>query len=371
MKKNEKKIPDISHHHPVKSWTSVKENAAFLISKATQGTTYTDPTLDSFIAGCEKNQIPYWLYTFMVKGDGKTQAKYMVDKCKGKVGKYFVGYIIDAEKNPSTGTKPTDSQVRAALDYLASLGVKWGLYTGFADYSYYKNSITKAKNAANGFWWEARYGNNNGTYNSKYPCNKGASLHQFTSLGSCDGVSGKIDLNRIVDGVKNLDWFTTPVTSSSSNSDTSTSNTTISGSKNCYVKYTGNSKQIDVVLKAVGVPYSFYGNVSKRIAVASANGIANYIGSESQNLKIISLAKGGKLKKVSTKNSDCYYKKYTGKSNKVDEVFKIISVPTKYIGDKKKRKPLAIKNGINNYYGTSAQNLKLISLAKKGKLKKV
>ena len=110
------KYPDISHHHPVKSWTSVKENAAFLISKATQGTGYTDPTLDSFIAGCEKNQIPYWLYTFMVKGDGKTQAKYMVDKCKGKVGKYFVGYIIDAEKNPSTGTKPTDSQVRAALD---------------------------------------------------------------------------------------------------------------------------------------------------------------------------------------------------------------------------------------------------------------
>lgn len=205
-----KKIPDISHHHPVRDWGQVKNNAEVLISKATQGTGYTDPTIDSFIKNCEKNQIPYWLYAFMVKGDGKAQAKYVVDKCKGKVGKYFVGYIIDAEKNPSTGTKPEDSQVRAALAYLASLGVKWGLYTGFADYSYYKSSITKARNSDRGFWWEARYGNNNGVYSSKYPCNKGASLHQFTSLGNCPGISGKIDLNRITGQGKTLEWFKRP-----------------------------------------------------------------------------------------------------------------------------------------------------------------
>ena len=204
------KYPDISHHHPVKDWTSVKKNTAFLISKATQGTSYTDPTLDSFIAGCEKNKIPYWLYTFLIKGDGMAQARYMIEKCKGKVGKYFVGYIIDAEKNPSTGTKPTDSQVRAALDYLASLGIKWGLYTGFADYTYYKSSITKAKDSDGGFWWEARYGNNNEAYSSKYPCNKGASLHQFTSLGTCPGISGKIDLNRVTGQGKALEWFMTP-----------------------------------------------------------------------------------------------------------------------------------------------------------------
>ncbi len=205
-----KKIPDISHHHPVQDWTQVMGNAGVLISKATQGTGYTDPTLDSFIKNCEKNKIPYWLYTFLVKGSGADQAKYMVDRCKGKVGKYFVGYIVDAEKNPSTGTKPTDSQVRAALDYLATLGIKWGLYTGFADYAYYKSSITKAKNSDGGFWWEARYGNNNGAYSSKYPCNKGASLHQFTSLGTCPGISGRIDLNRVTGKGKTLEWFMTP-----------------------------------------------------------------------------------------------------------------------------------------------------------------
>ena len=68
---------------------------------------------------------------------------------------------------------------------------------------------------------------------------------------------------------------------------------------------------------------------------------------------------------------DSYYKKYTGKSSKIDEVFTAIGISTKYIGSKKNRKPIAIKNGINNYIGTAAQNLKLIKLAKSGKLKKV
>lgn len=205
-----KKIPDISHHHPVKDWNTVKDNVEILISKATQGTAFTDSTLDSFIKNCEAKKIPYWLYTFLVKGDGAKQAEYLINKCKGKVGKYFVGYIVDAEKNPSNRTYPTDDQVRAALDYLSRRGYKWGLYTGFADYSRYKSSITKAKNATNGFWWEARYGPNNGSYNSKYPCNKGVDVHQFTSLGVCAGISGKIDLNRITGKGKDLEWLKIP-----------------------------------------------------------------------------------------------------------------------------------------------------------------
>lgn len=200
------KYPDISHHHPVANWNEVKKECGFLISKATQGTAYTDPTLDGFIKNCEEKKIPYWLYGFLVKGDGRKQAKYLVEKCKGKTGEHFCGYIIDAEKNSSTGTKPTDSQVRDALGYLSSLGTKWGLYTGFADYSYYKNSIIKAKNAKNGFWWEARYGKNDGAYSPKYPCNNGAALHQFTSQGSCNGIVGKIDLNKLM-GFKNEMWF--------------------------------------------------------------------------------------------------------------------------------------------------------------------
>lgn len=76
-----------------------------------------------------------------------------------------------------------------------------------------------------------------------------------------------------------------------------------------------------------------------------------------------------KLTNLSTNST--YYKKYTGISTQIDIVFKAIGVSSKYYGSWKKRKPIALKNGILSYIGTTSQNLKLIQLAKQGKLKKV
>ncbi len=66
-----------------------------------------------------------------------------------------------------------------------------------------------------------------------------------------------------------------------------------------------------------------------------------------------------------------YYDKYTGTSQQIDVVFRAIGVPDKFIGNKMKRKPLAVANGYANYSGKASENLALIALAKKGKLKKV
>ena len=147
-------IPDISHYHPVKGWGLVKANCPFLISKATQGLTYVDPTLQFFISGCEKLGIPYWLYVFLNKGNERAQVEYMVKVCKDKVGKYFVGYILDVEK----GNAATD--VKKAMDYLQSLGGKYMVYTMYAQHDTYK-AIMEAR-PANCAWWEARYGRNDG-----------------------------------------------------------------------------------------------------------------------------------------------------------------------------------------------------------------
>lgn len=76
------------------------------------------------------------------------------------------------------------------------------------------------------------------------------------------------------------------------NSDTTTATTKY------YKKYTGRSMEIDKVFKAVGVPAKYYGNYTKRKAVAKKNNISNYVGSYEQNIKLINLAKNGKLKKV-------------------------------------------------------------------------
>ena len=67
---------------------------------------------------------------------------------------------------------------------------------------------------------------------------------------------------------------------------------------NFYPKYNGASKDIDVVLSSVGVNSKFYGNYKKRIPLAEVNGVKNYTGSLSDNIKLLSLAKTGNLKKV-------------------------------------------------------------------------
>ncbi len=63
-----------------------------------------------------------------------------------------------------------------------------------------------------------------------------------------------------------------------------------------------------------------------------------------------------------------YYAKYAGGSTKLDEVLEAIKVPAKYRGKPANRKPIAVANGISNYTGSGPQNLKLVKLAKQGKL---
>ena len=64
-----------------------------------------------------------------------------------------------------------------------------------------------------------------------------------------------------------------------------------------YPRYVGNSSNIDIVLKTIGVPDKYLGSWSCRKYVAYRNGIKNYVGSLYDNIKIIELAKRGKLKK--------------------------------------------------------------------------
>jgi GH25 family lysozyme M1 (1,4-beta-N-acetylmuramidase) len=66
-----------------------------------------------------------------------------------------------------------------------------------------------------------------------------------------------------------------------------------------------------------------------------------------------------------------YYNTYKGKSNRVDEVLISVGVPAVYVGNWKCRRVVAVANGIPLYVGTAAQNNKLISLAKQGKLARV
>lgn len=72
-----------------------------------------------------------------------------------------------------------------------------------------------------------------------------------------------------------------------------------------------------------------------------------------------------------TSDKPLYYKKYVGANNSLDAILKKIGVESRHIGSWSSRKLLAEKNGIDNYIGSTSDNLTLIELAKAGKLKRV
>lgn len=184
--------PDISHHHPVTNWGKLKENCPFLITKATEGTSYIDPTLRNFIRECEQRKIPYWLYTFLRNGNELEQTKYMVEVCKPIVGKNFIGYILDIEQNNN------QESCKAALNWLKGQCKKQMIYTMYGQHHRYTDLIeTRPKSCA---WWEARYND------TAHPCHAGADLWQYTDKGKAEGVTGLIDLNRLT-GRLPEQWF--------------------------------------------------------------------------------------------------------------------------------------------------------------------
>lgn len=149
------------------------------------------------------------------------------------------------------------------------------------------------------------------------------------------------------------------------NKTASSSSSASSGSY--YKKYTGSTDSIVTALNSIGVDSSY----SNRKKIATANGISGYSGTASQNTKMLSLLKQGKLKKAGSTSSSnttttSYYKKYTGSSGSLVDALKAIGVNSSYDN----RKAIAKKNGISNYEGTASQNEKLLSLLKQGKLKK-
>ena len=118
--------------------------------------------------------------------------------------------------------------------------------------------------------------------------------------------------------------------------------------------YKGNSL-VDY-LNSVGKDSSY----SARKKLAQEYGIKNYSGTAEQNTKLLNMLRNG----ASAPSNKQYYKKYTGKSGSISEALKAVGVDGSYAN----RKKIAVKNGIKNYTGTAAQNIKMLNLLKQGKL---
>jgi GH25 family lysozyme M1 (1,4-beta-N-acetylmuramidase) len=185
---------DISHHQGTVSWSRVSSSGVtFAFMKATEGSTYADPTLRTNWAGAEQQGIYRSAYHFArpTTGSAVSQAKYFVSKAGTFSDKGDLPPVLDLEASGTLGTTALRSWVSDWLTTVERL-------TGRTPIIY----------VSPGFW-EGHMGNSTAFHH--YPlwvAHYGVSaprvpggwstwtFWQRTSTGRVSGIAGNVDMNK-------------------------------------------------------------------------------------------------------------------------------------------------------------------------------
>jgi GH25 family lysozyme M1 (1,4-beta-N-acetylmuramidase) len=195
-------IVDISHHQPSSkiNWSQAAKEVALMVIRVQYGSKTLDREYKNHVANCKKHGIPFAHYAyghFVSVADAKKEAKDFLSRID-KDAKFLV---LDTEGDTieSCGTKDVAEASQAFIDVCKSAGYKTGFYVSHHLYKLHGLNKVKAD-----FLWIPRYGNNDGTPNSKpdFPCE----LWQYTEKGRVSWYGGFLDLNKL-NGDKVLDWF--------------------------------------------------------------------------------------------------------------------------------------------------------------------
>ncbi|HJZ59519.1 MAG TPA: glycoside hydrolase family 25 protein [Gemmataceae bacterium] len=193
---------DISHWQGSINWTSVKNSGKrFAFCKATEGTTYTDPTFATNWAAMKSVGLIRGAYHFAHPGsDPITQADRFINTVHPTSGDLQM--MLDLEVTDGK----TPSQVRSwTVSFINRIQSRTGrpgiIYTGF-------------------YFWRDRAGNGSNLncplFLAAYVSNPSAyvpaawpfyTFWQYTSSGTCPGVSGNVDrdaFNGSLTGLNNL-----------------------------------------------------------------------------------------------------------------------------------------------------------------------
>lgn len=312
---------DVSKHQGKIDWRKVKAsgNVDFAIIRAGYGYTYKDPYFEQNIKDAIANGIKvgaYWfIYALTVEEAVKNAEKFhkiIAPYAKDITMKVWADFEYDsdkyAEKNGYLFSKANrTSIVKAFCKRLEELGYDVGVY---ANRDYLNNKFNDLSMYP---LWYALYSSTK---------DRECLVWQNTSKGTLDGIKGNVDMNIWYGAVeertdKSLEDYAQEVISGKHGNGHENREASLKANgcpysyeevrnkvnelcdnTQYYSRYKGNSTKVDVVLKAIGVPSKYIGSWAKRKALANANGIKMYIGSNKQNLELIQLAMLGKLKRV-------------------------------------------------------------------------
>lgn len=273
--------------------------------------------------------IGVYLYSYATSVvDARKEAEVVLKWLNGRELNLPVYYDIEDKSQVNLGKKVLTSMCETFCDTIEKAGYWAGIYankyffTTYLDYEKLQEKYTI---------WVAQYNDTN-TYRGKYD------MWQYTSSGKVNGISGNVDMDilyrDIFDNRGDIDFENR-------------------GDLPDLSDYSGTS--IVDALKSVGYDSSFD---SRKELYEKAGFNDIYKGTAKQNEDLLKVLKGENL-------SVGYYETdYKGLSF-VDGL-KSIGVDSSFAN----RKRIAAANGISNYKGTALQNIKLLSMLKKGTLKK-
>lgn len=328
---------DISKWQAGINLSALGNQVDFVICKATEGVGYTDKNCDGFYQEAKRLGKKLGVYHFARPDLGNSaveEADYFIKETKG----YHKEAILILDWEPQGNSIANTGWAKGWLDRVyEKTGVKPLIYMSASVVRAYDWSKVVAGDYG---LWVANYGSNNGTAQkgvfNNYPLRYWSfyALWQYTSKGRLSGYNGNLDLN----------FFT--------------------GDKTAWDKYAGGSPSSSTGTNKPSQPVK---KSTDEIAREVINGKWGNGDVRENRLK----AAGYDYRTIQNRVNEIlgigtvrYYKAFNNSS--IVDGLKSIGVDSSF----NNRKKIAAANGISNYSGTPAQNIKLLSLAKQGKLKK-
>lgn len=164
-----------------------KIDCDFVIAKATQGTSYTNPDCDRVIQQCIRLGKCWGVYHYISGSSGEID--FFINSIRGYIGHGVI--CLDWEK--------TQNKAWGDLDYLEQCIRRVIELTNirpivYASKSVFPFSLCKKYDCGT---WVAQYANNNQTgYQSKPWGNGGYAIYQYTAHGKLNGWNGFLDLDK-------------------------------------------------------------------------------------------------------------------------------------------------------------------------------
>ena len=318
---------DVSKWQGDINFSKAKKDIDFAIIRIGYGMyeSQKDPKFEQNYEGFKNSGIPVgvYLYSYAVNVDeAKREAEVTLKWLNGRNLNLPVYFDVEDKSHNNISKDTLTKMCEAFCDRIEKAGYWAGVYSN----KYFLTTHLDNKKLENKYTiWVAQYNNTN-TYNGKYD------MWQYTSSGKVSGIGGNVDLNylyrniftnisgqitdipqisnyngtSIVDALKSAGYDSSfdarailykklgfnDVYKGTSSQNLNMLNKLRGGADDYYTcSYKGLSF-VDA-LKSINVDSSFV----NRKRIAARNGINNYTGSMTQNIKLLNLLKKGKLLK--------------------------------------------------------------------------